>query len=434
MNLSSAQPKPAEPIRPGALRLVAVYSIVLMVLFNLAAAGLIGTPITFLLKDKVSSVQLSLFGFFGDAPYFVGFLFGFLRDRWRPGGRGDRGYFVLAPFLMVLACLWVAYTPHTYANLVAGLVMFAATAALLGAAAQGLLAAVAKDFGMTGRLAVVALVTARGGMMWATTVASRFGQDVRLAAFASAAVGLTVILFAFWHPRAIFRSKDEVFVNVIPENAWAAASRLLRHKAVYLPALAIFFFEFAPGWGTPLLKFLTDHRGLTEGQFGDAQGWLRIGQIMAALSYSILCTKFRLKPLLYWGTFLAVVGGPAFLLIHNAGQANGVSFFAGICCGVALASYYDLLVRSCPKELEGVAFMLFASMLTLAADTSDLLGAWLYDRGGFALALGISTAVTALIFIPVFLVPHSVADPQEGERIVDRDPPVPEYGLAPEPA
>jgi len=76
--------------------------------------------------------------------------------------------------------------------------------------------------------------------------------------------------------------------------------------------------------------------------------------------------------------------------------------------------------------------MLFAAMLTLAADTSDLLGSWLYEKGGFALALGISTAVTALIFIPIILVPKSVADPEEGERIVDPDPPMPELSAAPE--
>lgn len=339
--------------------------------------------------------------------------------------KGDRGYFVIAPALMSLACLWIAFTPHTYGNLVGGVIMFSISAALLGAAAQGLLAAVAKDFGMTSRLAVVALVTARGGMMWASTVASRFEKNIQLAALASAAVGLMVVIFAFWHPHRIFRSKDEVFVNVIPENALQAARRLMRHKAVYLPALAIFFFEFAPGWGTPLLLFLTNHRGVTEDQFGNAQGWLRIGQMAAALSYTFLCTRFRLKPLLYWGTFLAVVGGPAFLLIHSADQANIVSLIAGICCGVALASYYDLIVRSCPKELEGVSFMLFAAMLTLAGDTSDLLGAWLYDRGGFVLALGISTAVTALIFIPVYFVPHSVSDPSEGDRITDPDPPAP---------
>jgi MFS family permease len=134
----------------------------------------------------------------------------------------------------------------------------------------------------------------------------------------------------------------------------------------------------------------------------------------------------RFKPLLNLGTFLGVLGGPIFLLIHTPTQAYVVSLVAGISCGIALAAYYDLLVRCCPKELEGVAFMLTYAMFTLAADASDIFGSYLYDKGGFGLALAISTAFTALIFIPVFFVPRAISDPIEGEKIVDTDPPVAE--------
>jgi len=424
---TSPDPRPKQDIPKHVTRLVGFYSIVLMVLFNLAAAGLISLPVQFLLKaSHATPVQISRFNFLTDSPYFIGFVFGFLRDRWRPFGKGDRAYFLAVPLLMAATYIWLGYGAHTYPLLVTGMIIIAALAALLGAAAQGLLAAAAKDFGMMGRLAVVALVTARGGMLYNATVGGWLGQHTAFEVpfLVSAAVCLTVILFAFWHPKTIFRSGDEVFINVVPEGASAAAMRLLRHGAVYLPALAIFLFEFAPGWGTPLFFFLTDSKHhLTEAQFGASQGWLRFGQIAAALSYTLLCRRFKLKPLLYWGTFLAVVGGPAFLLIQSPSQANIVSFIAGIFCGIALASYYDLLVRACPKELEGVAFMLSYAMYALAGDSSDIFGSWLYEKGGFALALIISTAFSALIFIPVYFVPHAVADPNEGERITDPDPP-----------
>jgi len=434
VNASTGNRESSTVARPGGW-LAAGYSIVLMVLFNIASVGLVSLPITYYLLDKhVPPTALSKFSLFTDIPFYVGFLFGFLRDRWRPAGKGDSGYFVLSPLAMVAAYGFIAFTPHTYNNLVIGVLMTSVASALLGAAAQGLLAAIAKDFGLTGRLAVVALVAARGGMMYNSYGGSFFNQDITKAALVSAGVGLFMLIFAVWHPRVIFRSQDEVFVNVIPEGASAAAMRLVRHTAVYLPALAIFLFEFAPGWGTPLTLFFKETLHLGERPFGEAQLWLRAGQIGAALSYALLCQRFRLKTLLYWGTLLAVIGGPAFLLIHGPLQADAISFVAGICCGIALASYYDLLVRSCPKELEGVAFMLFAGMLTLASDTSDLLGTWLYEKGGFALALGISTLFTALIFIPVILVPRSVTDPVEGERIVDLDPPEPEFALAPETA
>jgi predicted MFS family arabinose efflux permease len=231
------------------------------------------------------------------------------------------------------------------------------------------------------------------------------------------------MVMAFWRPKSIFRSGDEVFVSVIPENAGEALKRLLRHKAIYLPAIVLFCFEFAPGWGTPLLFYLTNPIHLSETAFGVSQGWLRFGNVVGAVLYPVLCTRFRFKPLLNWGTVLAVIGGPAFLLIRGPADANIVSFLAGFSCGVALGSYYDLLVRCCPKELEGVAYMLTFGLFTLAGDASDIFGSYLYEKGGFALALAISTAFTALIFIPIWLLPKNIVDPHEGERMVDPDPP-----------
>jgi MFS family permease len=214
-----------------------------------------------------------------------------------------------------------------------------------------------------------------------------------------------------------------VFVSVIPENASEALRRLLRHKAVYIPALVLFLWDFAPGWGTPLLFYLTNLQKLSEGAFGVSQGWLRVGQVLAALCYAWLCTRFKFKPLLYWGTFLGVIGAPTFLLIHSPGQANIVCLIAGASCGIAVSAYFDLLFRCCPKELEGVAFMVSYAAFTLAADGSDILGSFLYEKGGFGLALAISMAFTALIFVPLIFLPKSATAPHEGEAVVDFDPP-----------
>jgi MFS family permease len=110
-------------------------------------------------------------------------------------------------------------------------------------------------------------------------------------------------------------------------------------------------------------------------------------------------------------------------LIHSPTEANIISFLAGISCGLALAAYYDLLVRCCPKELEGVAFMLTYGALTLASDSSDIFGSWLYEKGGFRLALIFATIATGLIFIPLLALPRAISEPEEGERMTDPDPP-----------
>jgi MFS family permease len=418
---------PQLSISPRVTRFVGLYCLVLLTLYNLAAAGLIGVPVQFILKNQLhlQPTQVSVFGFLTDGPYFIGFAFGFLRDRWRPFGKGDTGYFLFVPLLMGLVYVVLGYVPHTYGVLVAGLIVLAALSSLLGAAAQGLVAAIAKDFGMMGRLSVVSYMTYKGALVYQQSVGGWLDEhSSHVAPFlVSGAVCVSVLLMAFWHPRVIFRSGKEVFVSVIPEGATAAFKRLLRHKAVYIPALVLFLWDFAPGWGTPLLFYLTNVQKLTESEFGASQGWLRLGQVLAALCYAGLCTRFKFKPLLYWGTFLGVIGGPTFLLIHSPGQANIVCLIAGASCGIAVASYYDLLFRCCPKELEGVAFMVSYAAFTLAGDASDILGSFLYEKGGFGLALAISMAFTALIYVPLIFLPRSATDPHEGEAIVDVDPP-----------
>jgi len=37
--------------------------------------------------------------------------------------------------------------------------------------------------------------------------------------------------------------------------------------------------------------------------------------------------------------------------------------------------------------------------------------------------LAITTTVTALIFLPILLLPNSVTDPREGMAVLDADPP-----------
>jgi MFS family permease len=414
-------------IPPRVTRFVGFYCLVLLTLYNLASAGLIAVPVQFILKNQLhlQPTQISVFGFLTDGPFFIGFAFGFLRDRWRPFGKGDTGYFTFVPILMGLVFVVLAYTPHTYATLVAGFVALAALSSLLGAAAQGLVAAVAKDFGMMGRLSVVTYMTMKGSLVYQQSVGGWLDENISHTApfIVSACVCISVLLMAFWHPKAIFRSGHEVFVSVIPEGAGDAFKRLLRHKAIYIPALVLFLWDFAPGWGTPLFFYLTNTQKLSESAFGASQGWLRLGQVLAALGYAWLCTRIKFKPLLYWGTVLGVVGGPAFLLIHTSGQANFVCLIAGASCGIAVSAYYDLLFRCCPKELEGVAFMVSYAAFTFAGDGSDILGSFLYEKGGFGLALVISMAFTALIFIPIMFLPKSATDPNEGEAIVDADPP-----------
>ena len=53
--------------------------------------SMLGLPISFFLKNKLhlSASGLAQFNLMTAAPLFGGFLFGLVRDRWSPAGRGD---------------------------------------------------------------------------------------------------------------------------------------------------------------------------------------------------------------------------------------------------------------------------------------------------------------------------------------------------------
>ncbi len=84
---------------------------------------------------------------------------------------------------------------------------------------------------------------------------------------------------------------------------------------------------------------------------------------------------------------------------------------------MALCAFNDLLIRCCPPELEGAAFLFVGAASALAADTSDLFGSWLYEKGGFTLALIVTTVFTGLILPVLPLIPRAITKPREGERL-----------------
>ncbi len=78
------------------IRQIFFYFAILTLLLGLGG-GLSSLPVTFFLKEKLhlGPQKMAVFGALTQIPTYVGFLFGFLRDRWRPFGKGDRGYMMI---------------------------------------------------------------------------------------------------------------------------------------------------------------------------------------------------------------------------------------------------------------------------------------------------------------------------------------------------
>ena len=136
------------------------------------------------------------------------------------------------------------------------------------------------------------------------------------------------------------------------------------------------------------------------------------------LLYGFLCVRAPLSRLLWWGTLVAILQGPIMFFAQGPSSTIAVAILYGLFGGFATAAYIDLIMRSCPKGLEGTAMMLaLTSTFALAGNSGNLLGSWIYARGGFAWAVIITTVATALIVPMLHSVSAELTAKRDGEGI-----------------
>jgi MFS family permease len=384
-----------------------------------APSGIAAIPIGYFLKDNLhlSPVELAVFVAISGAPGYVGFLPGFLRDRFRPRRMGDRAYLLGGAIVALAAYLYLGAASINYARLLNATLIAGIAYLIIMTGGQAIMTGVAQTRLMTGRLSVVAGV---GTYLPAVMSALLGGWLVAHVApgitFIVAAV-VTAIIAAqsFWRQDAVIefeRTKPRA------ETGIAALRRLARYRPIW-PATAIFFlWNFGPGWGTPMFYHLTETVKVSSQLFGTftALQWLFF--IPSTMLYGPLCRRFSLTSLLWWGTLVAILQGPIMFFAQSPASAITVAVLYGLVGGFPTAAYVDLIMRSCPKGLEGTAMMLaLTTALALANNSGNLLGSWIYSRGGFASAVIITTLATALIVPMLWWVPESITASRDGETV-----------------
>jgi MFS family permease len=140
--------------------------------------------------------------------------------------------------------------------------------------------------------------------------------------------------------------------------------------------------------------------------------------IPSAMLYAPLCRRFTLSSLLWWGTLVAILQGPIMFFARSPASALAIAVLYGLFGGLPTAAYVDLIIRSCPKGLEGTGMMLaLTTTYSVATNSGNLLGSWIYARAGFTPAVIITTLATALIVPLLWWVPETIASTREGEAL-----------------
>jgi hypothetical protein len=104
------------------------------------------------------------------------------------------------------------------------------------------------------------------------------------------------------------------------------------------------------------------------------------------------------------------------LFIHSVTGALIAAVPIGLMGGVATAAYLDLIIRSCPRGLQGTTLMMSGSLFFIVSRFGDVLGTNLYDYyGDFAACVIAITIVYALILPALLLVPKRLVDTADGK-------------------
>ena len=418
---------PPTPLANAVRWKIFLYLGVLIVLlgFGSPGGGLIGLPVSFFLKNKLhlKAHEVATFSLITHIPVYFAIAFGFARDQWNPFGMRDRGFMLIFGAVSAALFLFFAFTPPTYISLLIAYFLLWISFLFILSAQRGLTSTIGQQHVMSGQVSAawnifeslpgIASLLA-GGILSDMMEGRGAAQAARLLFLLGAGIAVALSLYGLWKPRAVF---DNVHSERITgANPLSDMARLFKYWPIY-PALFIWLlWNFAPGAATPLQYYLQNTLHAKDAQWGQWNAIFAAGFIPTFMVFGLLCRRFPLRPLLFWGTVVAVPQMVPLLFIHSVTGALICALPIGLMGGVATAAYIDLIIRSCPKGLQGTVLMMGVALASIDTRAGDVLGAWLYDHfGGFTVCVIAITVVYALILPVLWLVPKRLTATRDGE-------------------
>ena len=399
--------------------------LIVLLAFGAPSGGLMDIPISFFLKNKLhlKAHEVAEFRLVSAIPLYLSCVFGFIRDTSNPFGMRDRGFMLLFGTISAGLYIFFAFTPVTYVTLLVAVVLLTTSFLFVASAQNGLTSMIGQQHAMSGQISAVwnifASVPLVGAFLIGGTLSGMLedrnaDQAARILFLVGAAIMATVAAYAVWKPRSVFD-------NVRAEHGTAAHplndfKRLVRHWPIY-PALLIWLlWNFAPGSATPLQYYLQNTLHAEDAHWGQWNAIFAASFIPTFMVFGLLCQRAPLKTLLLWGTVVAVPQMVPLLFIHSVTGALIAAAPIGLMGGIATAAYLDLIIRSCPRGLQGTTLMMSGGLYFIASRFGDVLGTNLYDYyGGFSACVIAITVVYALILPTLLLVPKRLIATADGQ-------------------
>ena len=375
--------------------------------------------VTYVLKDRLHATlsEAAQFRLMAALPVYGAFVFGLTRDLWNPLGRRDRGYFLVFGLLTAALMFVLAAQPLSMGVLTVAVLSVMLLTRFIVAAYQGLMALIAQERAMSGRLSAVWQFTAFATALLSSACSGLIVQHASTPTIfrllGLAAVG--VAAFGLWKPAAVFGG-----AYAAPEaqglDLRGDLRRLIRHRAIYPAVALMLMFQFSPGTGVVLQYYMVDVLKGSDAMYGYWYAMFLAGFLPVLLLYGYLCQRVPFGRLLFWSAVLAVPQVIPLALIHSAWGAVLLALPIGMLGGLMWAAINDLAMRSCPPGLHGSLMMVVSGVNALGIRGGDWVGTWIYSAGGRHGFLGCAI-VTTLVYVAVLGVIRCV--PEEITRTAD---------------
>jgi MFS family permease len=390
-------------------RLMLFFAIVYLVEgIGQARVGIIYQPLTHYLKETGwTALQVTAYFAVLNFPWVIKPVFGLVSDFVPLFGYRRKSYLIIASLCAVAAYAVIARQadPVTFALPLLLTAYAMATASTLCGA---LLAENGQAFRLSSSfvsqqwlwfyIAIMVCSFAGGALVEALPALSALQTAATIAAVAPIAV-LLAALFLLDEKRVVASGLEvrRTFQSLVAATTSAK---------LYLVALFLFLYAFAPGFGTPLYYFMTDELKFSQSYIGILGAIASAGWIAGALVHRFLLRRLSSQALLTLSIVLGTLSAGSFLLLADPVTAAIANFANGVAMMIATIASLTLAADYCPKRAEGFAFAGLMSIMNLAELCSNTVGAWLYDhvfdgRLGPLIIVSAASTAFALVLVPL---------------------------------
>jgi MFS family permease len=373
-----------------------------------ARVGVIFQPLNNYLKViGWTPVQVTAYLAILNFPWIIKPVFGLVSDFIPLFGYRRKSYLILSSICGVGAYAWIARLaePSEFALL---LVLTSYAMATSSTLCGALLAENGQSFRLSSTfvsqqwlwfyIAIMASAFVGGALVEHLSPLSALQAAAGIAAVASIAI-VFAALFLLDEPKTT-ASRGEM------RRTLQSVVTASKSPKLYIVALFLFLYSFAPGFGTPLYYFMTDELKFSQAYIGILGSIASAGWIAGALAYRLFLRKMSSKALLYLSIVLGTLAAASFLLLADEVTAAIVNFANGAAMMIATIASLTLAADYCPKRSEGFAFAGLMSIMNLADVFSNNVGAYLYehvfhDRLGPLIIVSAGSTAFALVLVPL---------------------------------